>query len=479
MSSPGKNKSRGGVSRRGMLRRITAGGLSALIPLPALEAFEARPASRGAEKASRGAEKASRGAEKAPVRLAYVYFPNGIATGSWHPKKVGEKGELLELNPWMSPLEPFRDDLIIPKNVWTPRGNGHAAGTATWLTGGGYDRKRIDAGGLSADQIAAREVGESTLLPSLQLSLVGQGHFSKDLTRNTLSWVGPRRPASREVEPRAVFDRMFRGGRSGKGTGAVERSVLDLVRDQSKRVAREVSESDKRKIDEYLDAIRSIEKRVAFAETKSRSVAAGGGLTDTLARPKPGIPSDHKAYVRLMLDLVALAFWSDATRVATFMLDHGQSNRYFNFIPDVQGTWHALSHYRDFSGNTEDDDGVTSWKSMEEKRGMFNEVTRWHHEQVAYFIDRLRSIPDANGGSLLDQSMVVYGSSLSDGHEHSARDLPLIVAGRGGKTIRTGRQLAFRKPESMSNLHLALLRRVGAKVREFGGSDTPMEELAG
>ena len=180
-----------------------------------------------------------------------------------------------------------------------------------------------------------------------------------------------------------------------------------------------------------------------------------------------------------MFDMITLAFWADATRVSTFMLDHGQSNRYFNFVEGVQGTWHALSHWKDASGNTEDDDGVTSWSSADAKREQYNLVTKWHHEQVAHFLGRLKSIKEPDGSSLLDNSMIAYGSNLADGHEHAAKNLPLIVAGHGGGTIKSGRQIKFRRDTSMSKLHLAMLKRLDERIERFGETKTPMSELAG
>ncbi len=444
------------ISRRTMLR-----GVGAAMALPFLDVMEA-------------VGSVAPPASSRPVRLAYLYIPNGTPDGSWAPKRATRRGTLMRLNRWMRPLEPFKRDIIVPTNMWTPRGNGHGAGTATWLTGGGYDSKRIDAGGVSADQIAARHVGRDTLLPSLELSVRGEGFFSNDLARNTISWAASDRPASREVDPRAVFDRMFRR----PGEGAVDRSVLDIVLGHARGLRGRVSASDRRKVDEYLESVRAIERRLDFADSRSREAVRAGELTDSLIRPRPGIPTDHREYVRLMLDMMVLAFWSDATRVCTFMLDHGQSNRYFNFIPGVRGTWHALSHYRDISGKTEDDDGKTSWDSVESKRDMYSAVTMWHTEQVAYLLGRLRQIDDGDG-TLLDNSMIVYGSSLADGHEHDSRDLPLLVGGRAGGAFKPGRVVRFSRPTSMSRLHLTLLQRAGADVREFGGATEPLNELGG
>ena len=447
------------ISRRTLLR-----GLGATIALPLLDVM--RPAAAGAATQAAGAAASAR-------RLAYLYFPNGIARGSWHAAKTGTDGRLLQLNEWMSPLEPFRDDLIIPQNVWTPLGNGHVGGTPTWLTGFDYDRQSVSAGGMSVDQIVARHTGQETLLPSLELSTRGEGFFSNSLPRNSISWSAPDRPLPREVEPRAVFDRMFRPP-SG---GATNRSVMDAVLEDAKALRRTASSTDQVRLDEYFESIRALERRIEFSEARSQAMKNDRALTDTLAAPEPGIPADHQEYVRLMLDLMVAAFQSDATRVVTFMLDHGQSNRYFNFIPGVKGTWHALSHYRNASGKTEDDDGVTSWSSPEEKQRMYSEVVRWHHRQVAYLLGRLRSIEEPDGRTLLGNSMIVYGATLGDGNEHDPEDLPTLLAGRGGGTIASGRAIEFAEQTDLANLHLSLLHRMGVDTERFGNSTTPMREI--
>lgn len=436
-------------------------GAGAAVALPLLDVMES-PALFGASQPVQA------------VRVAYLYIPNGVADGAWGAEKVGPGNKLLALNKWMSPFEDFKADLIVPRKMWTPRGNGHGAGTATWLTGGGYDGRQISAGGLSADQIAAQSVGRETLLPSLELSMKGEGFFSNSLVRNTISW-SEAGPVPRDIEPRVVFDRMFRSGAGGLS----DRSVLDQVLEDARSLRLRTSDADKQKIDEYLESIRAIERRIDFADTQTDRAAKNPLLAKSLVRPASGIPQDHGEYMRTMFDMITMAFWSDATRVCSFMLDHGQSNRYFNFIEGVQGTWHALSHWKDASGNTEDDDGVTSWDSPQQKREQYNAVTRWHNQQVAYFLGRLKSIKEPNGMSLLDNSMVLYGSSLADGHAHSERNLPLLLAGRGGGTIKSGRQIKYRRDKSMSDLHLAILQRLGTKVDRFGESDSPLSELDG
>ncbi len=447
------------ISRRTVLR-----GLGASVALPFLDIME--PLALAAQAAAPMAD---------PVkRLAYIYFPNGIPRGAWYPEETAADGRLIRLNEWMSPLEPFKEDILIPSNLWTPQGNGHVNGPPTWLTGQSYRSRAVNAGGVSADQLAARHLGEETLLPSLELSLQGEGYFSNSLPRNAISWSAPARPMAREIEPRAVFDRMFRPP-SG---GVTDRSVMDAVLVDARTLRGYTSKADQYRLDEYFESIRALERRIEFSEARSGQMRSDGALTDTMMTPTPGIPADHQSYVRLMLDLMIAAFQSDATRVATFMLDHGQSNRYFDFIPDVQGTWHALSHYQNASGKTEDDDGITTWESVESKRAMYAEVIRWHHTQVAYLLDRMKSIVEPNGGTLLDNSMILYGASLGDGNEHDANDLPTLLAGGGGGTITTGRYIENAEPTDLAGLHLSLLQRMGVEIDEFGTASAPMEGLA-
>ncbi len=448
----------GPLSRRRLLR-----GAGVALALPFLESM--RPAIATAQSISRVAS---------PVRAAYLYFPNGVAEGSWDPERVDSQGRLLQLNKWMAPLEPYKDHFSVIRRMSTPRGNGHAAGTATWLTGGAYDRRKIDSGGISVDQIAASHAGKSTLLPSLELSTAGEGFFSKSLARNSLSWANNRTPLPREVEPRVIFDRMFRTSTKG----VMRRSILDRVLEDAKSLQRSLGPTDNRKVDEYLESIRSVERRLDFADRQVDRAASNPALRDQLRRPNAGIPDDHQEYVRLMLDMVVLGFWADATRVATFMLDHGQSNRYCNFIDGVQGTWHALSHWKNASGRTEDDDGMTSWNSVAEKREMYDRVVSWHHAQVAYFLGRLHSIEE-EGETLLDRASILYGSSLADGHNHAEESLPLILAGRAGGAFETGQLVRFRRETSLSKVHLATLQAMNVPVDRFAETtELPSELLA-
>ncbi|MEM9701308.1 MAG: DUF1552 domain-containing protein, partial [Planctomycetota bacterium] len=288
------------ISPRRLSRRTMLRGAGAAVSLPLLDAMLPSARAGGIDAAP-------------PTRLAYLYIPNGVADGAWLPEEVAPDGRLLRLNRWMRPLEPFRDRLVIFRDLWTPRGNGHVAGTATWLTGGEFDGEAIHVGGASADQIAARRLRGRTLLPSLELSSRGEGIFEKSLPRNAVSWADARTPLPRDTEPRVIFDRMFRTGDSGLS----DRSVLDLVLADARGLKRRVGRDDRRKVDEYLESVRSVERRLKFAE--ARRDGNSPALRAALVRPDPGIPEDHGLYLRTMLEMVVLAFWADATRVCTFM----------------------------------------------------------------------------------------------------------------------------------------------------------------
>lgn len=450
------------MSKRPIIdRRTVLRGMAAAVSLPLLEIMQSPNLAVASTNALKPKD------APATKRVAYLYFPNGAADGCWDPEATSKDGKLKKLNRWMSPFEDLKDDLIIPRNIWTPRGNGHGAGTATWLTGSDYDERRIDAGGKSVDQIIASHFAKEVPIPSLQLSTQGEGFFSKSLNRNSLSWVDAQRPAAREFEPRVIFDRMFRGSQSKLS----DPNVTDQILEDARRLKRIASVDDQRKIDEYLESIRSIERRMEFASSKVKKLDKSS-LPIPFKRPAAGIPDDHGEYLRLMFDMMTLAFWSDTTRVCTFMLDHGQSNRYFDFVDGVRGTWHALSHWRDASGRTDDDDGKTSWQSVAQKKEMYNQVVRWHHEQVAYFLKNLKRI-EGPEGNLFDSSTIVYGSSIADGHEHDAKNLPLLIAG-GNKS---GKLVKYRRRTDMSRLHLSVLKNLGVPLKKFGDAESPLEEL--
>ena len=387
-------------------------------------------------------------------RLACIYLPNGIVRGTWRPAETGAGGRLLALNPWMRPLEPFREHLLVARNLRLRNGNGHAA-AAGWLA---VSDERAAAGRASMDQIAARHLGGATPLPSIALTT-----RTARSTADTPAGAGISRSASGravacEAAPQAVFNRMFQPSpRAAHGD-----SVLDAVLQDARAVRRMGSAADRLRIDDYFESIRDVEKRIAYADGLARAMCGDSALTDTGLPAEPGIPPVHRTHVRLLLDLIVLAFWSGASRVATFMLDHEQSDRDFGFRPGVDGTWHALSHYRDASGRMPHGDRVTAERSPKPRWKMYSRVVRWHHSQVAYLLGRLRAIVEPDGRRLLDKSAIVYGAGMADGNDHDANDLPLLVAGGGDGALRSGRAIEFAKPTELGDFHAALLQRMGA-----------------
>ena len=442
------------LSRRTFLR----GAAGAALGLPLLDVMEPRSA-RAAAKAA------------PPIRMGCLYLPNGVPSEAWMPE--AEAGRLTRLNGWMESLEPLREDLQFIAGLQSETKGSHPGAGATWLVRPCPEGDRISksksVGSPSMDQIVARAVGGDTPFASLELISRPEGSFSKSLLRNNISWRNGTTPVPRETEPRAIFDRL--SGRDADGAyegGDRRQSILDAVLADANSLKRRVSRADRDKLDEYLDAVRNVEKRMSRMAGESR--AAAREKAATFARPPAEIPEDHAEYLRLMFDMLVLAFWTDSTRVATFMLDHEQSNRYFDFIPEVKGMWHALSHWRDISGKTEDDDGKTSWSSREKKFEQYLKVTKFHHEQVAYFLNRLKQIKEGDG-TLLDHSMILYGSPFSDGNEHLSRDLPMLIAGKAGGKIRPGRLLEYRDAPA-EGVYLSMMDVMDVPVHEIGGIDT-------
>lgn len=444
------------ISRRTFLR----GATGAAMGLPLLEVMEPRSA-RAAAKA------------KPPLRMGCVYLPNGVPDEAWRPK-VDADGKLLELNEWMSPLEPLKDDLQFFAGLQSETKGSHPGAGATWLVRPCPEGDRISSaknvGSPSMDQIVARAVGENTPFASLELISKPQGTFSKSLLRNNISWRNGTTPVPRETEPRAVYDRLTGQSSNSKDSGEANwrQSILDTVLADANSLRTRISTSDQHKVDEYLDAVRSVEKQMSQMASASRASAREKAAA--FPRPPEGVAEDHGAYLRLMFDMMVLAYWTDSTRVATFMLDHEQSNRYFDFIPEVKGMWHAISHWRDISGKTEDDDGKTSWTSREVKFKQYLTIVKYHQEQVAYFLNRLKEIEEGDS-TLLDNSMILFGSPFSDGNEHLSHDLPMLIAGKGGGKLTTGR-LSQYDGQASEGVYLSMMDAMGVPVHEIGGIET-------
>jgi hypothetical protein len=444
------------IKRSHLPRRTFLKGMGAVIALPVLDAMTPAFAATAAS-------------GKAPIRLAFTYVPNGITMADWTPAADGAAFEYSRI---LKPLEAFRGDTLVLSGLSHRNGNAlgdgpgdHARAAASYLTGV-HPRKTAGAdieNGISVDQIAAQHLAEETRFGSLELGCddsrtIGNcdSGYSCAYT-NSLAWRGPATPMPPETNPRLVFERLF--GDLDTSIPAEtrarrlqhRRSILDLVSEGTRRLVADLGAPDRRKLDEYLESIREIEGRI------EKSEADMTGLTPSIDKPT-GIPPQYSDYVNLMFDLQIVAFQTDSTRVVTMMMGREGSLRTYPEI-GVPDPHHPLTHHR---GNPEWIERVTKINSL-------------HAELFAGFLRKLQSTPDGEG-TLLDHSMVVYGSGLSDGNRHTHEDLPVLLAGRGGG-FRLGRHVVYPTNTPMTTLYLTLLDRIGGQEEKIGDSTGRIEHL--
>jgi hypothetical protein len=417
-----------------------------------------------------------------PLRMAFLFMPNGVRPDYWTPPGDAED---YEITPHLKPLESLKSEFLLLENLWhknTVGRNGHWPKVPAWLSGGFVERTTggdLDSGGTSVDQVAARHLGLQTPLPTFELGIdaprtgidTAGGGFPRALG-SFLSWAEPHTPVPKEIVPQLAFDRLFRNSRTPVVSSVDPRhpslvaslqrdetSVLDLVLEQAKSLRRKGSTSDQARLDQYFDSVRSVEQRMEAAMRPQKRWINQGKFP--LERPAPGLPDSHPEHVRLMLDILLLALWSDNTRIATMMLGDAQSSQDYSFLPGVKGSFHGLSHHR----------------NIEHERAQYEKIVTWNIEQVAYFLKRMHSL-DEGGKSLLDSSMVLFGGSLKDGNSHQVENLPLILAGRGKGALKPGRRLRAPEKTPLCNLHLAMLHRLGVMEKSFGDSTGPLEGLS-
>jgi hypothetical protein len=448
------------LGRRSFLR-----GLGAMVALPFLESLAPARALASTPLTPSGR----------PLRLAFFYVPNGIHMPDWTPSY---EGPLTELPRVLQPLAPFKRDMLILTGLTHDKGraNGdgpgdHARAAASWLTGSQAlksEGAQIRAG-ISVDQVAASVLGRETRLPSLEIGAEpgrSAGNCDSGYScaySNNISWKNETTAMAKEINPRAVFERMFSGGADREKAESLarrmryQRSILDMVLDDARALSRQVAGRDRVKLDEYLTAVREVEQRVERMEREASQAPAGVPVVDL----PEGRPESYEEHLRLLGDMLTLAFQTDTTRVVTYMFANEGSNKPYPFI-GVKDGHHTLSHH----------------ENDPSKQERISQINQFHTRQLAYILNRLKSTPDGDG-NLLDNSIIVYGSSISDGNRHNHDDLPVAVFGGGGGTLLPGRHIRYPQETPMCNLFLSLLDRAGAQQERFGDSTGRLRYLEG
>ena len=445
------------LSRRAILR-----GTGTAIALPFLDAMVPAFSAGAAKSAS-------------PCRMAFIYVPNGIMMPEWFPAEAASMRPdtsipLPATLPRISSiLNPYRDDILLlsglTHNGGRALGDGpgdHGRAGANYLTGvhpkktNGRDLQT----GISVDQVAARHLADKTRFASLELGCeegVQGGSCDNGYScaySNSISWRTPSSPSPAEIRPRAVFERLFGTGETDPREASYQRSILDVVLGQTKRLDASLAGADRRKLDEYLDSIRELEKRIQAAERNSPPAPKG------VAVPDSSIPTEFAEHARVMFDLMALAFQTDSTRVATVLLALEQSPRAYPEI-GIPEAHHGLTHHQ---GDKEKIEKVT-------------QINCFHAKQLAYLLSKLKSTPDGDG-TLLDHVMISYGSGLSDGNAHDHANLPTVLAGHGSGQLKPGRLVRYKAETPMSNMFVAMLDRMGVPADTLGDSSGKLGYLS-
>lgn len=440
-------------------RRTFLSGLGVSIALPWLESMG--PLTNWATAATKGVT-----GQIIPNRMAFLYSPNGKIMEKWTPEQVGANFELTEI---LKPLQNVKDKTLVLSGLTADKarangdgGGDHARAMAAYLTGA-QPRKTSGTdihAGISVDQAAVAQVGDQTRLPSLELG-IEKGYRAGNCDSGyscvysaTMAWKSATQPLPKEVNPKLAFERLFstEPNEQKLQRDAERKSILDFVKQDSEDLIHKVSGNDARKLDEYFSAIRDIEKRIEAAEKFPTIENVDYNAPDKT-------PSDFQEHVRLMLDLIVLAFQTDITRIVTFALANEGSNKTYPTLNITDGH-HNLSHH---GGNTAKIDKI-------------RKINIFHIEQLAYLLEKLDSIPEGEG-TLLDHSMISYGSGNSDGNRHSHHNLPILLAGGGCGTIQGGRHIQYPKETPLNNLWLSMLNRMDVNISQLGDSTGSLKGL--
>ncbi len=439
------------ITKKALPRRTFLRGMGASLALPLLDAMVPSMTALARTPAE-------------PVRrLGFIYMPMGCDIARWTPP--GE-GRLTELSPALQSLQPFVDHLTVITNLELKNAypGTHATSNAAFLSAAKakWTESTDYHLGTTVDQVAAQQIGQQTLLPSLELAMdllqtVGQcDNGYACVYQNNLSWSSPTTPLPAEAHPRIVFERLFGdGGSPADRRSALRRraSLLDWVRDDISRLQRQLGPDDRTRVGQYLDTVREVERRIQKAEAE----AADNHLPD-LDRPV-GVPASYADHAKLMLDLQVLALQGDVTRVITFQLARETSTRTYNEI-GVPDPHHPLTHH----GNDP------------EKIARMAKINAFHVSLFAYLLEKLKSTPEGDG-CLLDHSVYLYGSGMGNPNVHDHVNLPILVAGGGAGHVKGGRHIKYAEPTPLANLHLTLLEKVGVRLDAFADSRGKVDEL--
>ncbi|MBI4459812.1 MAG: DUF1552 domain-containing protein [Acidobacteria bacterium] len=411
---------------------------------------------------------ASDTAAKEAIRSTFIYIPNGAIMDNWTP---ATEGAAFELSPILKPLAPFREQLLVlsglnSNEAWGRPGEvsgEHPRAATAWLTGVHVNQaSREPLASVSVDQLIAREFKKHTQLASLELGIESSGTLGTcdgDCSyRNTICWSNETTPLPMENQPRAVFERLFGDSASTSQAERLarirkKRSILDFITRDTARLLGDLGPSDRVKINQYLEALRDVERRIQMAEEQSsRELPA-------LQRPA-GIPATFTEHVKLMMDMQVLAYQTDMTRVSTLQVGHEQGNQPFPEI-GITDPFHPLTHHQ----------------GDQEKIAKVIRINTFHAEILTYLLERLRSTADGDG-SLLDHSMIVYGSGLSDGNKHVPVELPTLFVGGKSVGIRGGRHIRYPKGTPLANLYMTMLDKLGVPIEKFGDSTGKLNSLS-
>lgn len=424
-----------------MSRRTLLKGAGVSLALPWLEAMAA-------------------GKPEAPVRMAFLYVPNGANMRAWVPEGTGRD---FKFSKTLEPLRELKNDILVLSNLWneaSKAGDGHYVKESAILTcttikkTPGADL----ANGISVDQLAAQKAGKQTPLPSIELGVTPTASgidAAVGYTRlygSHIAWSSPTTPLAREINPHSAYERLFRASGQRGSAGPMDTLLLDRVLGEANRMRAQLGAADRVRVDEYLAGMRSLEERLDRANSPQRNSWKPRVPLDPKTQPEDR-EYGHADHVRLMLDVIALAFQSDTTRISTFMFGNAVSEVSFRFLEGVSAGHHDVSHHQ----------------KDEDKLRQYEIISRWHVQQFAYLLSKLRSMKEGDS-NVLANSMILFGSALSDGDAHDPHKLPILLGGRGGGRIASGQHLQFPVDSPLSNLYVSMLEAFGTPVQRFADS---------